>query len=230
MKKQPTQTKDLTFLKEYIICNKGIYNSKDIFENTLPAFGKCIDLNYIILTNIVVLKDNTVIVFDPTRVKELVNMEENLEKVTYEDLSYICKYHVPTLEELLQYIDGLVPIIFRLNDKYKRHRFDKVIEILKDYKGIFTIESYRTKNIKWVSKKCPEFIVGALLNTENYKYIHRFKRYDYIDIDIDLIEDKKIKKIKEDVIIIGNNIKNLNTFKNKATFYDNLVCDRLLEK
>ena len=76
MKKKEIQNKDLTFLKEYIICNKGIYDKKTIMENTLEAFGKCIDNNYLILTNLIILKDKTIIVFDPTKVKELLLVEE----------------------------------------------------------------------------------------------------------------------------------------------------------
>ena len=116
MKKKDIQEKDLTFLKEYIICNKGIYDKKTTFENTLESFGKCIDNNYIILTNLIILKDGTIIVFDPTKVKELLKMEEKIENMTYDDISYIAKYHIPTLEEVLRYVDGYVPFIFRLNE------------------------------------------------------------------------------------------------------------------
>jgi hypothetical protein len=230
MKKKEIQNKDLTFLKEYIICNKGIYDKKTIMENTLEAFGKCIDNNYLILTNLIILKDKTIIVFDPTKVKELLLVEEKLEKMTYDEIEYITKYHVPTLEEVLKYVDGYVPFIFRLNEKYKWHKFDKLFEILSNYKGLYTIESYRTEVVKYITKKHPEVICGALLNEQNYKKIYDIRNVDYLDINVDLMNEKIVKKQKEDIVIIGNNIKKIDEFKAKSNFYDNLVCDRLLEK
>ena len=53
--------KNIDFLKRSLIAHRGVHNSI-IHENTLPAFVKSVDKNYIIELDIHILKDNKCVI------------------------------------------------------------------------------------------------------------------------------------------------------------------------
>ena len=70
--------KNINFLKSNLIAHRGVHNS-NIPENTLPAFVKCVDKNYIIELDIHILKDNTIVVYHDYNLKKLTNVNKVIE-------------------------------------------------------------------------------------------------------------------------------------------------------
>ena len=52
--------KDLTFLKGMKIAHRGLFNNKDIIENTIEAFKKATEKKMAIELDLQLLKDNLV--------------------------------------------------------------------------------------------------------------------------------------------------------------------------
>ena len=92
-----------------------------------------------------------------------------------------------------------------------------------------SIESNNIKILKYFYKNYKDIIIGYKLDRFNYKKIHLFKNYDFLDIDINLYPDKYIRKLREDEFILGHNINSNIDYFNKNNVYDNLVCDLKFE-
>ncbi len=99
------------------------------------------------------LKDETIICFHDLDAKRLLHVEENIENMTYDELMYIAKYQIPTLEEALNVINGKVPIIIEIRNKKRHHLFEqKLSDILDKYGGLFAIQSFYLSVLKWFYK------------------------------------------------------------------------------
>ena len=92
--------KNIDFLKRSLIAHRGVHNP-NIPENTLPAFVKCVDKNYIIELDIHILNDNTIVVHHDHNLKKLTGVNKIIETLSYAQLSKIKinkKYTIPTLK------------------------------------------------------------------------------------------------------------------------------------
>lgn len=222
--------KDLSFLKKRHIAHRGIFDNKRIYENTISAFARAIKNNFIIELDVRMLADGTLIVFHDDDMERLLHVEGCIEKITYDELCYMARYQVPTLNEVLELVNGSVPLLIELKQTIKRKNYpSKVAEVMDSYNGEFAIQSFHIKLIKWFSKNRSEFIIGYLIGKKNYKKEYFFKKYDFINIDVNIYSDKKIRKMREDKLVIGYGIENAIQFNDKKDVYDNLTCDNLLE-
>lgn len=222
--------KDIEFLKSNLIAHRGIYDNKRVYENTLKAFKIAMDRNYIIEADVRMLVDGTVVVFHDQDMERLLHLEGDIEKLSYEELTYIAKYSIPTLEEMLEFIDGKVPLIIELKSRKKRGIFEnRVAEILDKYEGLYAIQTFHIKTIKWFNKNRDNVIVGYLVNKRNLNKMHFFKKYDFININMEVVNDKKLKFLRANYLVLGYTIRSKDELNNKQNYYDNLICDNLLE-
>ncbi len=222
--------KDLAFLKHSLITNKGIYDNERLFENTLQAYARAMKHGYGIYLSVYMLEDGTIVCFEDDNLSRMLHVEQKIEKVTYDDLSYMAKYQIPTLEEVLEVVRGVVPVYIKINTKTRKFLLEKKIsEILDSYNGKFTVESDSLRVIKWFLKNKNSYIVGYNVNKENYRTSFLFKKYDYINLDYRLFKDKAIRKIRESRIVIGHLIENKNDYLIENDVCDNLIVDNILE-
>ncbi len=222
--------KELHFLKENLIAHRGIYDNKRIYENTISAIQRAIKYQYMVEFDVRLLCDGTCVLFHDQNMERLLHVEGNIEKITYDDLCYIAKYQVPTLEEVLSLVDGSVPILIDLKTiTSKRLLEKKVATLLDEYKGMFAIQSFHIRTLKWFYKNRPQFVTGYLMNRRNFTKNYFFKKYDFINININLLNDHRVKKLKEDKMVIGYTINTREEYAMKQNIYDNLVCNNILE-
>lgn len=222
--------KNKEFLKERLIAHRGVYDNKGVYENTLLAFEKAMKLNYIIEADVRMLIDGTLVVFHDKDMERLLHLEGNVEKLSYEELSFIAKYPVPTLEEVLNLLKGTVPLIIELKTVKRRGIFEsKVMELLDNYEGKYAIQSFHIKTLKWFDKNRPNVIIGYLVNKKNLSKLHLFKKFDFININMEIINDEKLKLLKAKYLVLGYTVRTKEELKLKQHYYDNLICDNLLE-
>ena len=73
--------KDISFLKDSLIAHRGVYNSS-VIENTIPAFSKCVDKNYIIELDIHILKDGNIVVYHDHNLFRLCGVNKIIETLS----------------------------------------------------------------------------------------------------------------------------------------------------
>lgn len=222
--------KELHFLKTRLIAHRGIYDNKRIYENTISAIQRAIKHQYIIEFDVRLLSDGTCVVFHDQNMERLLHVEGNIERITYDELCYIAKYQVPTLEEVLDLVAGSVPILIDLKTVTSKRLLEKKVAIILDeYKGNFAVQSFHIRTLKWFYKNRPNYITGYLINRKNLTKNYFFKKYDFVNINIKLLSDRRVKKLKEDKMVIGYTINTKEEYALKQNIYDNLVCNNILE-
>ncbi len=222
--------KDLSFLKSEKIAHRGIFDNKRIYENTISSYDRALKHKYIIHIDALMLKDETIICFHDLDAKRLLHVEESVENMTYDELMYIAKYQIPTLEDALKAVDGKVPLIIEVRNKKKRHLFEqKLSEILDNYNGLFAVQSFYLSVLKWFYKNRKNYVTGYLVCKKNSRKDYFFKKYDYLSINVLLYSDARIKRIRGNKMVIGYKILNKKEYQSTKLLYDNFEFDNILE-
>ena len=100
--------RDIKFLEGNIIAHRGVHD-KQIIENTIEAFEKAIEKNYIIELDLHCTKDGKVIVFHDDNLKRLAGHDKNIKEITFDEIKKF-KF-IPEFSEVLKKVDGKVPIL-----------------------------------------------------------------------------------------------------------------------
>ena len=128
------------------IAHRGLHD-KEIPENSLPAFENAINNGYAIELDVQMIADGTLVVFHDESLSRVTNNDGYLKFLNKSDLEILTlkgsKEKIPTFEETLKFINGRTPILIEIKNKSKVGDLEKkVIELLKDYKGEYAVESF----------------------------------------------------------------------------------------
>lgn len=219
--------KNIEFLKKKLIAHRGVHNSQ-ISENTLPAFVKSVDKNYIIELDIHILKDNTIVVYHDYNLNKLTGVNKVIETLSYAQLSKIKinkKYTIPTLNQVMHIVDGKVPILIEVKDVNNNSKFEEeLVKILDNYKGKFAIQSMNPFVIDWFYKNRKDYIIGLIVFNElNYNILKKYtKKIDFISVY------KKQLPLNSKLLTLGWTIRNEKELNKYKELCDNLICENIL--
>ena len=162
-----TSKPDTSFLTG-VYAHRGYFdNENGIPENSMPAFQKAIDANIGIELDVALSSDGVAMVFHDKNLERLCGIEGNIWEYTSEELQQMklldTEYTIPTLSQVLQLIDGKVPLIA----EHKMDLVDTAIcessyELLKNYKGKWCIKSFDPRALLWYKSNAPEVVRGQL--------------------------------------------------------------------
>ena len=219
--------KDLTFLKESPFFIGGIYDNTKVYENTLNAINNVIKNNYSLYIKLKMTEDNVIICYLDDDLSRLLHVEDEVKKVTYENMNYIAKFPVLKLSDLVN-ITKDIPVLFELDKNVLEYKL-LIMDILTQYEGRYGIVSKDMDTLKWMNKNYPKVVTGYKIEKDNMHRFHIFKRYDFHVVDINLYNDKYIKKEKENKPILGINILDDTTYELKQNIYSNLIVNSKLD-
>ena len=219
--------KKIEFLKSNLIAHRGLHNLQ-IPENTLPAFYKCVDKNYIIELDIHILKDNVIAVYHDHNLKKLTGVNKVIEALSYAQLTKIKinkKYTIPTLEQVMHIVDGKVPILIEVKDVDNNSKFEEeLVKLLDNYKGEFAIQSMNPFVIDWFYKNRKDYVIGLIIfNDLNYNIVKKYtKKIDFISVY------KKQLPFKINKLVLGWTIRKKSEYEKYKNLCDNLICENIL--
>ncbi len=227
-----------------IIAHRGVYNNeKGIIENTIPAFCKAMQCKYIIELDIHIIKDNTVVVFHDDNLKRLTGINRKIKEYTYKELKKVklrnTTQHIPKLEEVLQLVNGKVPLLIELKyDRFIGKLEKELANLLKKYNGDYAIQSFNPLSIIWFRIKKPDVLRGQITTNISYNIIKKyviekmflnfFSKPDFISFNINNVKCDKIKKFKSQYIVLGWTVKTQVEFLKLKNCYDNLICENFI--
>lgn len=158
-----------------IIAHRGLFdNEGDAPENTLPAFKKAITGNYGIELDVQLSADHVPIVHHDFSLKRLAHSPEKIITKTAQELGTypLCASTatIPTLQEVLDLVDGQVPLIIEIKntDDNWRESASKVAALLDAYTGLYCVEAFDPRVIRWFKKNRPQVLRG-ILSTNFFK-------------------------------------------------------------
>ena len=184
--------------------HRGLYNNEDLPENSLGAFGNAVNNRYGIELDIQLSKDNIPMVFHDSTLKRICGVDGNLCDYTREELQKLrlleTDYTIPTFEEVLELVNGRVPLIVELKSG-NRELCDVVCPILDEYNGIFCVESFDPFIVQRIKQMRPQYVRGQLITNRSKKktfknslltfclsamLINVFSRPDFVAYDVSI--------------------------------------------
>ena len=214
------------FLNHSIIAHRGIYNNITIYENTLESIMYAVKNNIIVEFDIRLTKDDEVIVFHDEDGERLLKLKDKINSLTKEDIDYMSHYHIPTLKEVLDSINGIVPIVIEVKEDNKIIR-EKLIKILKDYKGKVAIQSFDYDAVRFYKKR--GFITGLLINKKNVPLLKKKLCVDFLNIKHDLLDRMEVNLLKQKYYVICYTIDTREGVGYYIKIYNNLIVDNIEE-
>lgn len=229
--------KNLNFLTNKLIAHRGMHNYKYI-ENTIDSFKRAIIYNYIIELDIRLLRDGTIIVYHDDNLKRLTNIDKKLKECTYDEIKNIENIKIPTFKEVLDLIDGKVPVVIDYKDYgncvgcLERES----VRLLDNYKGLFSVQSFNPLTVLWFKLNRPSYIRGQLVNNiypKNFliRYIlsnmftNIITKPDYIGANLDMLDNDKIIRLRKKCLVIGYTVKSRKELIEYGEYADNFICD-----
>lgn len=206
------------------LAHRGLYN-KEIDENSLSAFKASVEHGFGIELDVHLLKDGTLIVFHDNELKRLTRDERRVDELIKEDLKTIkllkTNEAIPTLFEVLELVDGKVPILIELkvDTSFDPELPKAVINALENYPKTnnIAIESFNPFAVKWLRENYPNKYPYGQLISHHLKniskltswlfktmYINFISKPDFIAFDINCLPNKKVKRLfKKNVPLIS---------------------------
>jgi len=160
----------MTFYLERPIAHRGLHN-KEVPENSMAAFSKAIENNYSIELDVHLSKDGIPVVFHDESLERMTGSRgkvsqyilSSLKKLTLEET----EERIPTLNEVLEFVDGRVPIIVELKVTHHNGELEaQVMKSLYQYKGDFAIQSFNPLTLRWIREHYPNTVLGLLTTSD----------------------------------------------------------------
>lgn len=212
------------FLKNSIIAYRGIYNNITIYENSLESIMYAVKNNLSVSIDVRHTNDE-IILFSDKNGARLLKLKDDINTLNKEEIDYISTYDVPKLVDILNYVDGKVPLLINIYDNDKVFR-NKLIKILDNYKGKFLLLSDDIDVIKYFKKK---YVAGLNIEDKNIKYLDKNYDVDVINIKYDLLSKREINVLKDDYYVIGSVIDSRKDAEYYIKIYNNLIIDDVEE-
>lgn len=236
--------KDLTWLKEDMIAHRGLHtNDKSVPENSLLAYEKARDRGYAIELDVNILKDGTIVCFHDKGLKRLTGDTRALKDVTYDDIKNLrllgTDEKIPRLTEVLELIKGKVNLLIEIKPFGKtRKLIEGLVEMLKDYDGVYAIFSFHPYVPYYLKRHYPVIVRGQITEyftanrkmTRLYKYLmksmffNRFSQPDFISYGIkDLPNRYATKAHEKGLTVISYAARTQDQLDFVKAHYDNVV-------
>ncbi len=146
--------------------HRGLH-SEDAAENSITAFSRAVEAGYGIELDVRLSRDGELVVFHDPTLDRVTNSTGKVIDKTLAELRELrllgTEDCVPTLREVLSVVDGKIPLLIELKEEPGEYGVtEKTLEILKDYKGAYMIESFNPLALARVKKLAPDTVRGFL--------------------------------------------------------------------
>lgn len=175
----------MNWLKEKPIAHRGLHNQNNRPENSYAAFNFAIENNFPIELDLQFTADKKLIVFHDENFKRMTGIDKNVLTSTYDEIKNFnlleTEERIPLFTELLKHINGQVPLLIEIKNFARPNGFERsLVDIMKNYKGEFALQSFNPLTIRWLKINAPDIIRGQISSRFkelpvplHYKYILR---------------------------------------------------------
>ena len=159
---------DRTPLLNVLYAHRGLFDNKtDAPENSLPAFQKAVEAGYGIELDVQLSKDGVPVVFHDASLKRMCGVEGNVWDYPLSELKQLkladSNAKVPTLAEVLDVVDGKVPLIIEYKLYVPQTKVCRLVnDLLRSYTGAYCIESFHPLALLWYRRHRPDVVRGQL--------------------------------------------------------------------
>lgn len=171
-------------LSEWKYAHRGLHGN-GVPENSMAAFELALHNGYGIELDLHMLTDGNLAVIHDSSLLRTAGVDTQITDLSTEDLG---NYRlegttevIPTFQQVLDLFDGKAPMIVELKPDNNNHAelTRKACEMLEQYDGLYCIESFDPRCIRWLMKNRPDIVRGQLAHNslheqKNVPFILRF--------------------------------------------------------
>ena len=161
----------LEAMQDFGYAHRGLHGN-GIPENSMEAFRAALAGGYGIELDIHLMADGNLAVIHDASLKRTAGADVQIEDLTAEDLENYrlegTEEKIPLFKDVMALYDCKAPMIVELKPMNGNHDAlaEAPGELMKDYQGIYCMESFDPRCIAWLRKNRPQIIRGQL--TENF--------------------------------------------------------------
>ncbi|WP_257530757.1 glycerophosphodiester phosphodiesterase family protein [Irregularibacter muris] len=158
---------DMRAFKKYF-AHRGLHQDNSISpENSMTAFALAVEKGYGIELDVQLSKDGLPVVFHDESLKRVCGIDKKVKDLTFQELRKLylltSQETIPHLQEVLDLVDGKVPLIIELKGQTRDISLCTVVaHYLDQYPGRYCIESFNPLMLRWFKRNRPQVIRGQL--------------------------------------------------------------------
>ncbi len=157
------------WLKDKAFAHRGLHSlQKHIVENSISAFNNAVQNGYGFELDVLLSKDNKAIVIHDETLDRLTGETGKITEHSASELSKInlrnSKDNIPTLKEVLNQINGSVPILVEIKGDQGKYSeiAEAVFRDMKDYKGNIAVMSFYPEIMSNFKNLSPNTLCGLV--------------------------------------------------------------------
>lgn len=227
-----------SFLTETMFAHRGLWN-KECPENSLAAFTNAMKNGYGIELDVNTIEDGTPVIFHDSKMSRMTGKDKYIQNLSKEELEHIklldSEEKVPTLEEVLKLVKGKVPLLIEIKNQEKVGPLERrVLDLLKNYKGEYAIQSFNPYTLRWFYEHAPKIWRGQLASYFKGEKLSIFKKlilrklgmkkftaHNFVSYDISNLPNRFTKKLE--VPLLSWTIKNQDNYYKALQYSDNVI-------
>lgn len=234
------------WLTDVYVAHRGLFNNEDIPENSLPAFERAATQGFGMETDVQCTKDGILVVFHDDNLKRMTGVDGRICNYTLDELRKLklldTECVIPTFEEFLQAANGANLVVEIKPHGKTGYIEEKTYEMLKTYKGNFSVESFDPFVIRWFKLHAPEVIRGTLSCSYEGTGFGKMKKWllsqlklckwngsQFIAFDAATIDtNKAVKRFRKRIPILCWTIRSQEELDKLEPYFDNIIFDSFL--
>jgi glycerophosphoryl diester phosphodiesterase len=182
------------------VAHRGLHGP-DVPENSLAAFSAAARRGYAIEFDVRLAGEDLPAVFHDAGLKRMTGVDHELAKTSAAGLRKLrlagTGEHVPTLAEVLDAIDGHVPLLVEL--KTPKDRTEGTLEravwrVLSGYRGAYAVQSFEPATVAWFRAEAPGVMRGQLMSEGMGRRLAKLPatRPHFLGCDIKRLPDHRV--------------------------------------
>lgn len=169
-----------SFIVQKMFAHRGLHDEKSP-ENSLSAFEKAIEKGYAIELDVNPIMDGTPVVFHDSKMSRMTGKDKYIQNISREEFNETTLLSsgekIPTLEDVLKFVDGRTPLLIEIKNQQKVGELEKAVwEVLKNYKGKYAIQSFNPYTLQWFKNNAPKVWRGQLAGFFKGEKLSLFKK------------------------------------------------------
>lgn len=214
----------------------------------MTAFKGAIKNRFPIELDVHLIKSGEVVVFHDDNLKRLCGIDKEIRDCAKAELDELylnkTRERIPLLSDVLRLADGKVPLLIELKYDRPAGKLEKaVLDVLKNYKGKYALQSFNPFAIRYLKKAAPNTPRGQLASDfkkdQNISPIARgilrdirffsISEPDFISYAFDSLPNKRVEKYrKQGTPVLGWTIRSIKDSQEALKYCDNIICESIL--
>lgn len=153
--------------EDVYIAHRGLFNNKDVPENSIPAFRKAVENNYGIELDVQLTSDDQLVVFHDQSLKRITGIDKDLIECDFNELQTYrlldTEEKIPLFFDVLKLLNKDTPLVVEIKPEGRYiETVKRAVEMLKSYDGLYNMESFNPLVVRYLRKNNPEIVRGQL--------------------------------------------------------------------